>query len=77
MLAAATHEATSAIYVGGNTASGDLNGRAAGFHPLIARLDMTQNTWAWRKGFDVDGSLIETITALAVNPDGTKIAAHG
>ena len=38
---------------------------------------MNQNTWAWRKGFDRAGGKLATITALAVNPSGSMVAAHG
>lgn len=73
---AASSETLNAVFIGGYTETDDINGRG-GNYPVIARLDLDQNTWAWRKGFDCAGCFLETITALAVSPDGQKLAAHG
>lgn len=40
------------------------------------RLDLAQNTWAWRKGFDCSGCTIEIVTGLGVDPSATTVVAY-
>ena len=44
---------------------------------MIARLDFEQNTWVWRRSFTCSGCSLDTITGLALSPDGTTLAAYG
>ena len=45
--AAASSETLNAVFIGGFTETDKVNGRT-GKYAVIARLDLDQNTWAWR-----------------------------
>ena len=74
---AASSETLNAIFVGGYSEAYEINAASKTDFPIIARLDLAQNTWSWHKAFDCTGCTIDTISALALNPAGTMLAAHG
>ena len=73
---AAASETLNAIFAGGYTETTSINNNMAGKYAVVARMDLAQNTWAWRKQFGCSGCKLETITALAVNSAGSMVAAH-
>ena len=74
---AASSQTLNAVFVGGYSEAHAINAAARLDFPIIARLDLAQNTWSWRKVFDLTSFTMDTISALALNPDGTSLAAHG
>ena len=74
---AASSETLNALFVGGYSEAFLINAAAKLDFPIIARLDLAQNTWSWRKVFDLTSFTMDTVSALALNPDGTSLAAHG
>lgn len=77
MQSMAASETLNALFVGGETKAGKLLGDSNSETAIIMRLDLEQNTWVWSKAFRCGACQMTTITALAVNPDGTKLAASG
>ena len=55
LTSAASSETLNAIFVGGYSEAADINAAAKADFPIIARLDLAQNTWSWRKVFELAG----------------------
>ena len=75
--AIATHGGLNAIFTGGRlTQSEWLSPLAA--YAFVGRIDVTSRMWTWQKKLTAqDSSTLTTVTALSVDPGGTKVACHG
>ena len=74
-----THNGTSAIFVGGHlNEPAFLTGLSVSVTAHIGRISTVDQMWYWSKQFwEETNDKMSTVTALAVNPAGTKLACHG
>ena len=64
-------EALQAIFTGGSS-------RMPGvITPFIARLNIASNRVQWRRYYTSTGTNIDTVSGMAISPDGSNIAVHG
>ena len=76
MQALAGSEGLNTLFIGGMTESDRFkpqNGKQAS----IFRLDLAQNSWAWRKAFECNSCDLEVVTSLAVSADDSMVSAYG
>ena len=69
-------EDLNAIFLGGYTASQDLYTYDFWGDPLavVARIDLDTNLYVFKNVYE--GSNLETVSGLALNPDNTRLAVH-
>ena len=63
-------EVTQTLYSGGYTSKD-------GGTSFIMAVDLASHRALWRKFFESQDGLMDTITAMALNPDGDELAVHG
>ena len=73
-LSAVTADST-AIYAAGYAASS--SNVTSTQIATITRTNISTMAWAWRRVYTESTDRMNTITALALNPSGTKVAAYG
>ena len=69
-------EDLNAVFMGGFTASQDLYTYDFWGDPLavVARIDLDTNLYVFKNVYE--GSNLETVSGLALNPDSTRLAVH-
>ena len=68
-----------AIFVGGTASQTDLmiSGAPQSNAAVVARINLSENLYQFRKLYSTpDHSALIVVTALAVDPAGTKVAVH-
>ena len=63
-------EVTQTLYSGGYTSKD-------GGTSFIMAIDLASHRALWRKFFESQDGQMDTITAMALNPDGDELAVHG
>ena len=74
--AIAFSEGLNALFVDGTSREDNFKPVTGDQVASLFRLDLAQNTWAWRKVFQCSGCLLQTTTAIAVSGDDTMVAAY-
>ena len=58
----AASEELNALFIGGYSSSGELNGVAeSGSETIVLRQDLLENRWIWRKSYKSDGENVSYI----------------
>ena len=72
----AASEVLNALFVGGSLTQTvwQIGGKDSAY---VGRLDVDSSSWAWQRHFIAPGDTMHTITALALDDGGTKLACYG
>ena len=65
-----------AIYVGGKLTQANWLPAGVDGQAIVGRINVSNNMWAWQKQIQADDGM-KAVTALSVDPSGSKLACHG